>query len=91
MNKTEIEAEIAEETGINKKTVAEVLQSFQGVATRSLARGEGVRWGGFINLGVKTRAARKGKNPRTREEIDIEEHTKVTLRVGKHLDAAING
>jgi Bacterial nucleoid DNA-binding protein len=91
MNKTEIEAEIAEETGINKKTVAEVLQSFQGVATRSLARGEGVRWGGFMNFGVKTRAARVGKNPKTGVEVDIPERTKVTLRVGKHLDAALNG
>jgi nucleoid DNA-binding protein len=63
----------------------------QGVATRSLARGEGVRWAGFLNLGVKTRAKRKGKNPRTGVVVDIEEKTKVTLRVGKHLDTALNG
>jgi DNA-binding protein HU-beta len=91
MNKTEIEAQVAEDTGINKKTVAEIIQAFQGVVTQSLARGEAVRMTGFINLAVKDRPARKGKNPKTGEPTDIPFRRRVALRVGKDLNAALNG
>ena len=90
MNKTEIEAQIAEETGINKKLVSEVLQSLQAVATRSLQRGEAVRLTGFLTLAVKERAARTGNNPKTGEQIEIASRSRVMLRVGKDLDAAVN-
>lgn len=91
MNKTEIEAQIAESTGINKKTVAEILQSFQDVTTQSLNRGEPVRLTGFATFIVKDRPARQGKNPKTGEAISIAASRKVTLRAGKDLNAALNG
>jgi nucleoid DNA-binding protein len=91
MNKTEIEAQIAEDTGINKKTVAEIIQAFQSVVTQSLSRGEAVRLTGFVNLKVKDRPARQGKNPKTGAPTEIPFRRRVTLTVGKDLNTAING
>jgi len=90
MNRIELEAAIAERTNVNKKVVTEILQAFMDISTETLAHGEAVRLTGFGTLTVKERAARKGKNPKTGESIDIPASRKVSLSAGKSLIAAVN-
>lgn len=90
MNKIELEAAISEKAGVNKKIVADVIAAQIAIITDTLANGEGVRLTGFATIGVKDRAARLGKNPKTGESINIPANRKVTLKPGKDLVAAIN-
>ena len=71
MNKTELIAAVAAKTGLTKKD-AEVLVSatFDTVA-QELAKGEKVQVSGFGIFEVKDREARVGRNPHTKEAIQI--------------------
>lgn len=90
MNKIELEAAVAEATGINRMIVNEVVETVWKTVAAALARGEPVRITGFATFAVKERAERQGKNPKTGETITIKASRKVTLRPGKDLNAAVN-
>jgi|HigsolmetaAR201D_1030396.scaffolds.fasta_scaffold01523_1 Bacterial nucleoid DNA-binding protein len=91
MNRVELEAYVAEKTEVDKDTVAKVLDGIIEVVTEALANGDDVRIVRFLSLGVKERAARVGKNPKTGEAIMIPASRRVALRIGKPLARAING
>lgn len=90
MNKIELEAVVAEKTGMNRFAVTEIVDTVWSSITEALARGEPVRITGFATFAVKDRAARQGKNPKTGENITIKASRKVSLRPGKDLTAAVN-
>ena len=71
MNKTELIAAVAEKTGLTKKDAERVVNATFETVTASLAQGEKVQIAGFGNFEVKTREARVGRNPRTKETIEI--------------------
>ncbi len=81
---------VARETGMTKananKAVHAVLHAIQG----ALSRGERVAIAGFGVFEVAQRAARKGRNPRTGETIDIPPTKAVRFRPGKTLREAVN-
>lgn len=91
MNRVELEAYVAERTGIKKHVVADVLDATLDIVTKALREGDTVRLVGFMTLNVKDRAARVGKNPKTGETIPIPASRKVTFRAGKDLAKAVNG
>ena len=71
MNKTELIAAVAEKTGLTKKDAERVVSATFETLTDSLKKGEKVQVSGFGIFEVKTREARVGRNPRTKEEIKI--------------------
>lgn len=71
MNKTELIAVAAESAGITKKDAERVLNACIDAITLSLVRGEKVQLSGFGTFEVKERKARIGRNPHTKEAIDI--------------------
>ena len=71
MNKAELIAAVAEKTGLSKKDTEAVVSASLEVITESLAQGEKVQLVGFGSFETKARAARIGRNPRTKEEIKI--------------------
>ena len=71
MNKAELIAAVAEKTGLSKKDTEAVVTASIEVITESLAQGEKVQLVGFGSFETKARAARIGRNPRTKEEIKI--------------------
>jgi len=90
MNRVELEAFVAERTGIKKNDVAKVLDATLDIVTKALSDGDTVRLVGFMTLNVKDRAARVGKNPKTGETIPIAASRKVAFRAGKDLTKAVN-
>jgi DNA-binding protein HU-beta len=90
MNKTEIIAAAAERSRIDKKTVADATNAVLDIIVESLVDGDPVRFTGLFTLTVKHQAERKGKNPKTNEEIDIDARRKVRMSVGKELKKAVN-
>ncbi len=71
MNKMELVAELARRVGLTKKQANMVIDELVDLIKDELRRGRSVRLIGFGTFTVRQRAARKGRNPRTREEITI--------------------
>ena len=71
MNKTEIIAAVAEKTGLTKKDAERVINATVETITESLCKGDKVSVSGFGIFEVKAREARVGRNPRTKETIQI--------------------
>ena len=69
MNKSDLVAAMAAKTGDTKKSAEETLNAFVDVVTEALVKGEKVQLVGFGSFEVRKRAARKGRNPQTKEEI----------------------
>ena len=71
MNKTELVAAAAQATGMTKKDTERVLNAAIDAITASLVKGEKVQLSGFGTFETKEREARVGRNPHTKEAIEI--------------------
>jgi DNA-binding protein HU-beta len=71
MNKTELVAAVAESAGLTKKDSERVINAAIDAITASLVKGEKVQISGFGTFEIKEREARIGRNPHTKEEIQI--------------------
>ena len=91
MNKKDLAGAVAE--SVEKLTKADavgVVESIVSTITESLAKGEKVQIAGFGTWDTKKRAARKGRNPKTQEVIDIPEKTVVKFKASKSLNETLN-
>ena len=71
MNKTELIALTAEQTGMTKKDTERCINAAIDAITASLAKGEKVQLSGFGTFEIKERESRLGRNPRTKEPSQI--------------------
>ena len=85
MNKTDLIATVAEGAGLTKKDTERVLNAAIDAITLSLARGEKVQLSGFGTFETKEREARIGRNPRTREAVEIAATRVPTFKPSKAL------
>ena len=90
MNKTDLVVAVAEEVGITKKDAEKAVNAFVEVVTDSLVKGEKVQLVGFGSFEVRKRAARKGRNPQTKEEIKIPASKAPVFKAGKALKDLVN-
>ena len=91
MNKAELVAAIAAKTGETKKAAEETVNAFVSVVTDELKAGNKVQLVGFGSFEVRKRAARKGRNPQTKEEIKIPASKAPVFKAGKALKEVVNG
>ena len=71
MNKTELIASVAQSAGLTKKDTDRVISAAIDAITAALVQGEKVQISGFGTFETKEREARVGRNPHTREAIEI--------------------
>lgn len=90
MNKVELAAAIASETGLSRKDSEAAVKAFIDVVTKELEKGEKVQLVGFGTFEVAERAAREGRNPATGEYMQIEASRAPKFKAGKALKDAIN-
>ena len=91
MNKAELIAAIAAKTGDTKKGAEASVNAFVDVITEALREGDKVQLVGFGSFEVRKRAARKGRNPQTKEEIKIPASKAPVFKAGKALKDLVNG
>ena len=91
MNKSDLIAAIAAKTGDTKKNAEATVNAFVEVVTASLVKGDKVQLVGFGSFEVRKRAARKGRNPQTKEEIKIPASKAPVFKAGKALKDLVNG
>ena len=90
MNKSELIAAIASKTGETKKGVEASINALTDVIAETLAKGDKVQLVGFGSFEVRKRAARKGRNPQTKEEIKIPASKSPVFKAGKALKDVVN-
>ena len=89
MNKTELIAITAENAGLTKKDTERLLNAAIDAITLALVRGEKVQLSGFGTFETKTREARVGRNPHTKEAIEIPATRVPSFKASKALKDTI--
>ena len=90
MNKTELVAAMAEQTGLSKKDAEAALKAFTDVVAEELKKGEKVQLVGFGTFEVSERPEREGRNPQTGETMKIAASKSPKFKAGKALKDMIN-
>ena len=90
MNKSDLIAAIAAKTGSTKKDAEASLNAFVEAVEETLVKGGKVQLVGFGSFEVRKRAARKGRNPQTKEEIKIPASKAPVFKAGKALKDLVN-
>lgn len=89
MNKAELISAAAAKTGLSKKDTEKVMGAVLDTITEALISGDKVQLVGFGVFEVKTREARVGHNPRTKEQIEIPASRLPQFKAGKALKDAV--
>ena len=89
MNKAELINVVAEKAGLSKKDTEKAVTALIDTITAELVAGEKVSLVGFGNFDVKTREARTGRNPRSKETIEIPASQTPVFKAGKALKDAV--
>ena len=90
MNKAELITAVAEKAGLSKKDSEKAINAAFDTITETLAAGDKVQLVGFGAFEVKERGARIGRNPKTKEEIQIPASRVASFKVGKALKDAVS-
>lgn len=90
MTKAELVANVAEKAGLDRKQSDKAVVAVFDAIKKALIEGDKVQIIGFGTFENRTRSARKGRNPRTGEEIDIPASKLPSFKAGKGLKEAVN-
>ena len=88
--KADVISAIAEHAGITKKEAAAAFDAFVNHISDSCQKGERCAIPGLGSFSISHRRAREGRNPRTKEKINIPASKSVRFKAGKDLRAAVN-
>ena len=89
MNKAELISAAAEKAGMSKKDSEKVINALVETITDTMKKGDKVQLVGFGVFEVKDRPARMGRNPRTKEQIQIPASKVPQFKAGKALKDTI--
>ncbi len=90
MNKSEFIDAVAERSDLSKAAASRTLDSMVEVIAEAMREGDQVTLVGFGTFLMRHREARKGRNPRTGEEIEIAASNTPSFKPGKALKDAVN-
>jgi len=90
MTKADIVELIAEKTGFTIKDIKIIVEEFLETVKKSLAEGKHIEIRGFGTFKVKNHKARKGRNPRTNQEVHVSARKKAFFKVSKEMNKMLN-
>ena len=90
MNKSQVIDAVAQKTGLKKKEAENVVNAFLSTIEDALANEEKVQLVGFGTFETKVRKARIGRNPATKESIEIPASKHPAFTAGKALKEIVN-
>ncbi len=90
MNKTELVAAMAEESGLSRKDAEAALKAFTNVVSEELKKGGKVQLVGFGTFEISERKARDGRNPQNGKPMKIAASKAPKFKAGKALKDMIN-
>jgi DNA-binding protein HU-beta len=89
MNKRDLIAQIAQDTGVTKSSAGAAVDSLLETITKALRKGDAITFVGFGTFKTTQRRARVAKNPRTGDAIRIPRRRVVRFTAGKALKSAV--
>ena len=90
MNKVELIAAVAEKAGLTKKDAEKAVAAVVASVEDALVKGDKVQLIGFGTFEVRERAARVGRNPQTKEPVEIPASVVPVFKAGAALKKAVN-
>ena len=90
MNKADLVNLVAEKSGLTKKDAEKSISSVFEIISDALVQGDKVQLVGFGSFEVKARAPRMGRNPKTKESIQIPASKAPVFKAGKSLKDAVS-
>ena len=90
MNKNDLVASVADDSGLSKADAAKAVDSVFDTISKALSGGSDIRLVGFGTFSVAQRRASEGRNPRTGEKIQIPASKQPKFKAGKALKEAVN-
>jgi integration host factor subunit alpha len=90
MRKADIANEIYEKVGVSKKEAADIVEFVLNLMKNVLHKGESIKIAGFGNFVVRSKGPRKGRNPRTGQEIGSTPRRVVTFRPSQVFKKYVN-
>jgi len=91
VTKAEIARIVHERVGLTKKESAEIVESVLDAVRDTLVQGENVKLSGFGHFMVRQKHARRGRNPKTGDDLIIEPRSVVTFRASPLLKDKLSG
>jgi DNA-binding protein HU-beta len=91
MNRGQLIDAVAQRTGLDARTIDQVLSGVQSAVTEALISGQRVTVPGFVSFDAVERGARIGRNPQTGASIEIPARRAVRVSAGQALKRAIAG
>jgi integration host factor subunit alpha len=90
LTKKEIIEDILTNTGLDTKTASEGVETFFAIIKSNLSNGEDVGFSGLGKFHVRDKRARRGRNPKTGEEMTISPRRAVTFSLSNVLRAELD-
>lgn len=89
MTKADLVDVIFEKVGLSKKEAQDIIEILFNTMKQTFAEGESIKISGFGTFNVRRKMARRGRNPRTGEDLEITPRKVITFRPSNHLKVAI--
>ena len=89
MTKADLVEIIFEKVGLSKKEAQTIVESIFDTIMQAFKDGEGVKLSGFGTFSVRRKRARRGRNPKTGDELEITPRRVLTFRASNQLKALI--
>jgi integration host factor subunit alpha len=89
MTKADIADAIFEKVGLSKKEAQDIIEIIFDTLKQTFKEGESVKVSGFGTFHVRKKAARKGRNPKTGQDLEISPRKVITFRASNKLKLSI--
>lgn len=91
LTKNEIIEELIMNLGLSRKEASDGIETFLEIIKENLEKGEDVSFSGFGKWSVRDKGERRGRNPKTGEEMAISERRVVTFSLSHVLRSILEG
>jgi integration host factor subunit alpha len=89
MTKADLVEAIFEKIGLSKKEAQELIEILFDTMKQAFVEGESVKISSFGTFNVRKKMARRGRNPKTGEDLEITPRKTITFRASNQLKSAI--
>lgn len=87
MTKADLVENIFEKIGLSKKEAQEIIEILFETMKQTFVEGESVKLSGFGTFNVRKKMARRGRNPKTGDDLEITPRRVITFRASNQLKA----
>jgi integration host factor subunit alpha len=89
MTKADLVEKIFEKIGLSKKEAQEIIEILFDTMKQAFVEGESVKISGFGTFNVRQKMSRRGRNPKTGDDLEITPRRVITFRASNQLKSVV--